>query len=165
MNSLVKDYMSKHKVLIAYVRDVYGFRKGAVVAISPTNLGFSMVKKSEDSDWKRVKPYQLPAVQRMTSLVRNDNGTEVPVFTAEDIINSQAYQKCVRADHLIRVPRFDRKLALMYAIDSALANEIEVGEDGFLYADDRVPADYDLWKALELLVERAKKVVKWDIEA
>jgi hypothetical protein len=153
MNLFVKDFLARNKVVIAYVRDVYGFRKGMVVALGPKTLGFSLVKKSEDVDYKRMKPHQLPTIQRMYHLG----------YPLEDIVESKAYQKCLNADGMIRVPRFNKDLAIYYAINSALSEEIKVEDDGTFIFDERVPADIDLWNVIEIVAERALKV-KWEVK-
>jgi hypothetical protein len=156
MDSLVRDFMSKNKVLVSYVRDVYGFRKGVVVALGKDQLGFSLVHKRMDVDWKRVMPHQLPNVQRMMHFGED----------AETIMNSEGYQKCLRNGGEIRVPKFDRKLGLMYAIDSAKRNEITFetaeDEDGLtsVIINGRVPNDPDLINVVFATRERAMKFFK-----
>jgi len=167
MNSLVKEYMARNKVVVAYVRDVYGFRTGIVVALSKNQLGYSMVNKSADVEWKRMKPYQLPTIQRMIHLD----------YSIVDIVESSAYRKCVQNDHTVRVPCFDRKLGLMYAIDSALNKEIQYNDETkeFITAKkvvgfnqemktpifkSAVNSDPELWKVIKTVAERAGKV-KW----
>ena len=53
------------KTLITYVRDEWGFKKGVVVALGPTQIGWSLVHQDKDSFRARVKPSALPVIQTL----------------------------------------------------------------------------------------------------
>jgi hypothetical protein len=149
MKSLVSEFMSKNKVLVSYVRDAYGFRKGVVVALDKDKFGFSLVNKAIDVQWKRMKPYQLPRLQRLVQL-----GVGI-----EEIVGTEAYRKCVAADHMVRVPMFNKREGLQRAIDSALNGEITY-KDGMMTMANRVPMDSDFVKVLEATRVRAENYFK-----
>ena len=169
MNSLVKNFMTNNKTVVAYVRDEYGFRKGIVVAVGPGKLGYSLVKKSEDFQWVKMLPHQLPVVQRMGTMG----------FPPEEIVTSKPYQRCIRNWNQVRVPDFNKDTGLFYAFDSALNGEITylpdtqefetiMEVDKVVYTNGElikkmksaIPSDKDLWKVIRTVAERSLKV-KW----
>ena len=164
MNGVVKDFMSKNKIIVSYVRDVYGFKKGVVVALGKDKLGFSMVKQSEDIEWKRLKPWQIPSIQRMSTMG----------VSLEEIMFSPAFEKLEKDDHSVKVPLFNKQVGLMLAIDSALRSEIQfdgeeiktskvpTGIDGVTKTiwDNRFPQDKDLLRVIYFVRHRALKA-RW----
>lgn len=174
MKSLIKDYMSKNKVLVSYVRDAYGFRKGVVVALGPTTLGYSLVNKSADVEYRDVKPWQLPAVQRMAAAKVEVDGKMVPAFSASDVLASKAYRRASE-ELVVRIPLFDRKIGIMRAIDSALNEEIKVVDGKIVTAqkvvgynletktqvtESNIPKDKDFLDVIKVVAERASRA-KW----
>jgi hypothetical protein len=176
MNSLIKDFMKRNKVLVSYVRDVYGFRKGVVVALSATELGYSLVNKSADVGYEEMKVWQLPAVQRMAAATcKLEDGTKVPVYSAENILQSKVLRKVAEDDNYVRVPMFNRKVGLHFAIDSAFDGEIKVVDGKITTAmsivgfdnttgkhimESSIPKDKDLWDVIRIVAERASRA-KW----
>lgn len=184
-NFLVRDFLQKNRVLIAYVRDVYGFRKGAVVAFMvgsntdhelaegevPTKgelrMGWSLVNKVEDIEWKELRPDQLPLIQKIDNLVENYDGQGIedsPIFQALEKKAEKAYNKLVRNHLQVRVPKFDVNQALFYALDRALddkeENRVEVVADVIL---GDVPFDRDVQEAILATYGRAQRYFKLNV--
>lgn len=176
---LIREFMDRNKVLIAYVRDPYGFRKGVVVAFMkdvtdktlPTEespvakelrLGWSLVNHTMDIDYKYLRPDQLPIMQRMETMF--EKGLEGTMeFNRIAGKADAAYEKLIRHRLSARVPLFDRNEALLRALDRALDNEevniIEVGEFDIL---GDTPLDKDVLKAIRDTYMRARKYFKLD---
>lgn len=147
MNSLVRAYLDQNKVLISYVRDVYGFLKGVVLATSASNFGFSLVHPRCDVTWKMLGPNQIPAIQRVL---------EAEGITPLDIFESKAYQSLKARSFHIPVPNFNRDIGLMFAIESAKRGDITI-KDGVQVMADHVPLDKDLVRTLNGAIRRAVK--------
>ena len=88
-------------------------------------------------------------------------------------MSSKPYRRCVNADHLVRIPLFERKEGLMRAIDSALNEEIKIVdgkittaisvvgfENGQRVTESVLPKDRDLWDVIKIVAERASRA-KW----
>jgi hypothetical protein len=155
MNSIVKYFMERNKVIVQYVYDRFGYRYGCVVAIGPGRLGWSMVNHSEDYEYKQVKPWQLPAIQRLKN-----------ILTAEDfpriMLQSPAYRAWINKDGLIRIPMFNRHRALEEAINKALRSQIfitESREEGLTFVGT-LPNDKEMMDTLIYVQDRSKRA-KW----
>ena len=169
MEHFVTNFMKQQKVLVSYVRTPYGFKKGAVVAFLKTNkletpcgttddapskeirLGWSLVN-NRDGEWKYLRPDQLPVIQRRQHLQfrhENEEYLDSKPFKMLTARADVAYKKCIRANLRIRVPKFDRTVALKLAIDRALAedeNKITLTEFGDL--EGNLPIDRDIRRAV-----------------
>ena len=136
-NGLVKDYLKNHKVLISYVRDKYGFRKGVVVAISKNQIGWSVVNP-EDYVRYRGALTSIPAIAR-------DIKWDIPI---SEITKYLTFEKgcCV-----IMQPSFDRNAGLYIALTRALQ------DDGT--GDRLLGRDKDLIQAVKDMCERAERLL------
>jgi hypothetical protein len=158
MNGLVKDFMKRNKVAVSYVRDGFGFKCGVVVALGKDVLGWAMVNHDLDSEYKSLKPHQLPAIQKFVS----KGGL--------DVLNSRAYKKYSNVDGCVKVPIFNREVGLVIAINRALNNEIKIVEtddpmdDGnmVLALEGKVPKDKGMIQAIFRMVEKSRKI-KWEV--
>ena len=117
MNSIVKDYMKRNKVMVKYVLDKFGFRYACVVAIGPGSLGWSMVHHTADSDWTSITPMSIPAIQRMAC-------KESPENFPKALLSSSVYKRYLATGGRVKVPMFNRERALEVAINRALNGEL-----------------------------------------
>ena len=149
-SAIARDFISQHRVLIGYVLDVFGFRKGVVVATGRRNVGFSIVNRSLDAEWIRIQPFRLPAIQRMVQ-------KGLPL---EEIVNSRPFRNCVRGNNAVRVPKFDTRMGFLLALDSALCGEVkfvdENVESPVVYCP-RMPNDPDLMRVVIQMIGRARR--------
>ena len=143
LNPVLKDFLSRNRVLIVHVVNKYGFKVGVVVATAKNQIGFSMVS-DQDTVWRRVDPMNLPIIRQM----RKDGKS------LEEVIASKAYQDCVRNSLVVGLPRFDRNIGLLVALGRAL--ECDIGELSDI-KQLQLPMDKDLREAAERMIARAKK--------
>lgn len=166
-NFLIRKFLQENRVLITYVRDLYGFRKGAVVALMDNEvlrIGWSSVNKTEDVMWKELRPDQLPLIQKIDHLVENYDGQGIedsPIFQALERKAEKAYNKLMRNHLEVRVPKFDVNQALFYAIDCAMKtgeDKVEVLSPDVILGD--VPFDRDVVDAIHATFDRAQRYFK-----
>ena len=138
-NPILSDYLSKNKVLIQYVYDVYGFRKGVVVSTAKDQLGWSLVS-NRDVDVQRLDPMTLPVIQK---LIRAK-------ASIEKIAASEAYLHALKEHCALPVPIFDPNIALFLAIGRSLVSTISKsqGEEGKLSIQPKSPNDKQLNAAI-----------------
>jgi hypothetical protein len=161
MESVLKDFMKRNKMIIAYSRDVFGFKNGVVVALGLDRIGWSMVNNTADIKYKRMKPHQIPSIQRMVRVVEDSSGGTYTVPDAEAILNSKAYKKLINAHGDIRVPEFNRELGLIHAIDRALNNVVVVSDGGEgMYGD--VPSDENMVNLLFRMIVRSRRSIMFN---
>lgn len=159
MNSVVKDYIKRNKVLIQYVYDSFGYRYACVVATGKGKIGWSMVHHTADSDWKKIKPQSLPAVQRMALYTAPEDFPEV-------LLKSKVYQRYLNTGGVVKVPLFNRERAIEVAINRALNNR--VGIEGKVINQDipvaefsgDMPKDPKVVEALFDIYDRSRRA-KW----
>ena len=82
LNPILKDYLLQHKVLVQYLHDLYGFRRGVLVATGKDRIGWSSVS-DHDVEIRRIDPLKLPAIQ---GLVKKG----APIA---EIMSNKAYEK------------------------------------------------------------------------
>lgn len=120
MNYVIKDYLSRRDVLIRYVYDIYGYRKGIVLAVAMNRIGFSIVNKETDVSWDCVNLYSIPVIDRL-----RNQGEDASV-----ILEHPATKKYLRKGNRIGIPDFDINKGFMYAIERA-----EMGEEVLIDGD------------------------------
>lgn len=161
MNSVVKEYMKQHKVLVQYVYDDFGYRYGAVVAIGKGQLGWSMVHHTDDSHWKEVKPWQLPAIQKMELEYSKE---EFPAA----VLHSNVFKRWLNTGGIVKVPFFQRDRALYEAINKALQGRVIIegqiieGDIPMAELSGDVPVDRQAVDALFQMYDRSRRA-NWDI--
>ena len=143
LNPVLKDFLSRNRVLIEHVVNKYGFKVGIIVATAKNQIGFSMVS-DKDTVWRRVDPMNLPIIRQMRKEGR----------TLEEVIASKAYQDCIRNSLVVGLPRFGRNIGLLVALGRSL--ECDVGELSDI-KQLQLPMDKDLREAAERIIARAKK--------
>ena len=120
MDSVVKYFLSKNKVLLQYVYDEFGFKYACVAAVGPGRIGWSMCHHTEDSILRRMKPHQLPRIQRLALTCESESEF------AMEMLNSHAYKRLMNANGYVRVPQFKRERAIEEAVNRALADKVWV---------------------------------------
>ena len=144
MNPLLRDYLTRNRVLIEYVRSVFGYKKGVVVAISKDRVGWSLVNNTLDIQWRKVSAMSIPPIQKMVN-----EGKPL-----QEIVRHPAYVRAARNEFAIRVPQFDQDVGLLKALGRALE------QGGKEKGIEPIPKDSELAAAIERMVERAKRYYK-----
>ncbi len=144
MNPVLKQYLKENKVLIQYVRNVFGYKKGIVVAISKDRVGWSLVNNTLDIQWRKVSPLSISPIQRMVN-----EGKPL-----QEIVRHPAYIKAARNEFAVRVPQFDQDVGLLKALGRALDHGDK--EKGI----EPIPKDTELVAAIERMAVRAKRYFK-----
>jgi len=149
---MVKEYLKSHKVLISYVYDDFGFRKGVVVALGKERIGWSSVNSEYDSKYQSLKPHQLPLVQKMIARAEREG-------SAIDIMNLSCVHKLIRKDLIIKVPKFDRNEGIMRAIECAENGEVKVvvAQDGKMAIEGKLPYNQPMINALSRILDRSQR--------
>lgn len=158
MFSLLKDYLESHNVLIRYVRNIYGYKIGVVVAIGKDKIGYSMVNHEDDYLYlSSIKVHQLPAIQQM---VHYSEKMGKPL----DILSSKVYKVFAQeGQNGISIPKFNREEGVRRAIEDA-ENEASihvVPDVDTITLTGRVPKDHYMVNALVDMVERSRKVKRF----
>ena len=144
MNPLLKDYLTRNRVLIEYVRSVFGYKKGIVVAISKDRVGWSLVNNTLDIQWRKVSVMSIPPIQKMVNEGKS----------LQEIVKHPAYIRAARNEFAVRVPQFDVDIGLLRALGRALDQGDK--EKGI----EPIPKDTELVAAIERMVERARRYFK-----
>ena len=108
LNPIMKDYLLRHKVLVQYLHDVYGFRRGVLVATGKDQIGWSSVS-DYDVEIRRIDPLKLPALQRLV-----EKGAAI-----SEIASNKVYRKAIKENCAVPVPIFDLNIGLFLALGRA----------------------------------------------
>ena len=108
LNPILKEYLLQHRVLVQYLHDVYGFRRGVLVATGKNRMGWSSVS-DHDVEIRRIDPLKLPALQKLVK-----KGASIPEITSH-----KAYRKAIKGNCAIPVPIFDFNIGIFLAIGRA----------------------------------------------
>jgi len=141
MKTLVKEYMKTHRVMVKYLRDRNGFKKGVVVAIDENRYGWSLVAKSD------YAPYtgsfmEIPSIKRALKYGAGP----------EDVFNLHVFNS-IRNGFAVQEPMFNKNVALDFAISRAMNAPDPLVETS-------LPADPDLLEGISFLLRRAEKFFK-----
>jgi hypothetical protein len=127
MFSLVKDFLSKNKVVITYVRDALGFKIGVVVAVGRDKIGYSMVNHRHDYQKKVLQLHQLPGIQKLQELQLKGVQINILQSHAYKVFTTLIKEKMENYDEPdINVPLFDRNIGLSKAIEMAMNGTFKV---------------------------------------
>ena len=150
-NPILLDYLSKHKVLIEYVKDIYGFKKGVVVATAQDRVGWSLID-AWDVRIEQHDPIKLPAVQK---LIKGK-------VTLEQITSSKSYKRAIKEHCAIPVPIFDPNIGIFIAIGRSLSSNISesASEQGETRIKPPPPNDVELLTAIQKMLDRSKRYFK-----
>lgn len=182
--SIAKEVLEKDNILLSYITDKFGFKKGVVIAIGPGQVGWSLVNK-RDYEYQELGLEQIPA---LAGYIHNpeayialepilededdedENGDPIEL-TAEDttlsaaealnlLITNPAFKAWAASGGVLRVPLFDRKAGIETALDRArLYNSIKPNQ-GLTFDEVPLPTDRDLRRALEYMVRRSHRYYK-----
>jgi len=108
LNPILKEFLLQHGVLVQYLHDIYGFRRGVLVATGKDRIGWSSVS-DYDVEIQRIDPLKLPTIQ---GLVKNG----APIAA---IMSNRAYRRAIKKNCAIPVPIFDLNIGLFLAIGRA----------------------------------------------
>jgi hypothetical protein len=141
-NSLAKEAI-KQGIMIAYVRDKFGFKKGVVVAIGPGELGWSMVDAA-DHEGRFLTVENIPILAKY--LCNPDNHDVIPADAALDcFVHHPAFKAWEREGGYISVPLFDRARGIEQAVNRARAIKATPPIDRPLtFEDTFIPRDKEL---------------------
>lgn len=160
----VKKYIADNEVLINYVRDSAGFRKGVVVATKvdgTIRIGWSLVNHM-DYDYYAGNLKGVPAYQRWRKSldIKIDDAYEAAkdgadgalhdlpnAVTVLDMLTSWSIFKKIQAHELLQ-PRFNRTLGLEMAIGRALKNDPSEVQD--------LPSDTELIETVNHMIVRSE---------
>jgi hypothetical protein len=172
MNKIeASEYFRGNRVVVVYVRDIYGYRKGIVVALSPTQIGWSMVSK-RDFDYQNVNPMQTPYVQRIMArkvpisplMTKGEIAEAIRANNEIDsaVLNDIGFQKVMKNDNWINVPVFNRASGLLRAINRAARSKFSINTDekgivSFEANDPKFPKDEDLNDAVLRVIDKASR--------
>ena len=115
LNPILRDYLSQHKVLVQYLHDIYGFRRGVLVATGKDRIGWSSVS-DYDVEIRRVDPLKLPVVRKSIR-----EGAPIEKITA-----SKAYRKAIKEHCSVAFPLFDLNIGIFLAIGRAEKGMVQI---------------------------------------
>ena len=96
LNPILKAYLLQHKVLVQYLHDLYGFRRGVLVATGKDRIGWSSVS-DYDVEIRRIDPLKLPTIQ----------GLMKKGASLAEIMSNKAYEKQSKKTALSLFRSFD----------------------------------------------------------
>jgi len=140
--TLTGQFIIEHSVKVAYVRNIFGYRKGVVVKIGKgkdAKYGWSLVHKSDYDFNKKVNYNQLPVFQ--------ENIYHDKVEVLEKLLNNSGY---------VRSPKFNKEHGKAIAINRALQEPIIV-DPTFPILVGEMPHDKDLVAVLVDMIEHNRK--------
>ena len=108
LNPILKTYLLQHKVLVQYLHDLYGFRRGVLVATGKDRIGWSSVS-DRDVEIRRIDPLKLPTIQ----------GLMKKGASLTEIMSNKAYRKAIKENCAVPVPIFDFNMGIFLAIGRA----------------------------------------------
>ena len=88
-------------MLVQYLHDLYGFRRGVLVATGKDRIGWSSVS-DHDVEIRRIDPLKLPTIQGLLK-----KGAAI-----SEIASHKAYRKAIKENCAIPVPIFDPNIGL-----------------------------------------------------
>lgn len=127
--NFVKKFLNENRVLLSYIYDENGFKRGVALAINANQVGWSLVS-AEDYEPYRGRWQNIPAVQRIVreaDTVGDITAAELtkrifalPAFTKTGRI---PVSRIVSARELmVMKPRFDKYTGIAIALRRALAD-------------------------------------------
>lgn len=143
--NFVKKFLNENRVLLSYIYDENGFKRGVALAISPTQVGWSLVSNEDYIPYTgRLK--DIPAVQRIVQVneLAVAAGTVSAAGLAEEIFSLPAFATIGRLPQaskgaaiparllLVQKPNFDKYTGIAIALRRALRDS---GEESILPED------------------------------
>ena len=157
--NFVKRFLKENRVLLSYIYDENGFKRGVALAINANQVGWSLVS-AEDYEPYRGRWQNIPAVQRIVQeadTVGDITAAELtkrifalPAFTKTDRAlrrQSPLYIRTV-SELVVMKPRFDKYTGIAIALRRALADTKNEPQD--------LPADANAIAAITNVAARAE---------
>jgi hypothetical protein len=148
MTTVLREFVMNHKMLVLYFNNLFGYRKGIIVALSENQIGWSCVHK-EDRVYRQMSPEQIPVIKQMIRCG----------VAAKDIFQSEPFKKYLRYYCKAEVPTFSRDEGLLIAIDRAVYCQKIVIENHKV-VEPKLPHMKELHRAFILMTQKAKKFFK-----
>ena len=153
--NFVKKFLNENRVLLSYIYDENGFKRGVALAINANQVGWSLVS-AEDYEPYRGRWQNIPAVQRIVQeadTVEDITAAELtkrifalPAFTKTGRV-PDARIVSVR-ELAVMKPRFDKYTGIAIALRRALADTKNEPQD--------LPADANAIAAITNVAARAE---------
>lgn len=115
----LKDFLKSNTTLITYTRDVHGYKNGVVVAIGSGRTGFSKVSPEDSTSIVSVQ--SLPYWNRFSQYFKDSKQEDFLKSRFSELEKSIA--SISETFWLGSHPKFERFLALKYAINMAISNK------------------------------------------
>ena len=153
--NFVKKFLNENRVLLSYIYDENGFKRGVALAINANQVGWSLVS-AEDYEPYRGRWQNIPAVQR---IVREADtvGDITAAELTKRIFALPAFTKTGRVpdarivsvrELAVMKPRFDKYTGIAIALRRALADTKNEPQD--------LPADANAIAAITNVAARAE---------
>lgn len=153
--NFVKKFLNENRVLLSYIYDENGFKRGVALAINANQVGWSLVS-AEDYEPYRGRWQNIPAVQRIVreaDTVEDITAAELtkrifalPAFTKTGRV-PDARIVSVR-ELVVMKPRFDKYTGIAIALRRALADTKNEPQD--------LPGDANAIAAITNVAARAE---------
>lgn len=132
------EFLKNKDVKVAYVRDIFGYKKGVVVKIGrgkDAKYGWSLSNKS-DGDYIEREIHQLPVF----------HGKKLAADKELEIVKVLFKQRGI-----VRVPYFDTEVGKVIALSRALKNKVFMKDD--VVVAHNLPIDKDLINVIRDMIE------------
>ena len=143
--SYVREYFANHRVLIQYVRDSFGLRKGVVIAIAPGVVGWSEIHPDDYIPWQ----YNLKDLCNLPSISK--------ILASEEAVRANL-SRCFDKPGYVRIylPSFDRKVGFEKALARATTLTTPFTEEESVdFERLGVPHDQDLRATIKAMIPRS----------
>lgn len=144
-------------IILSYITDKYGFRKGVVLAIGAGQLGWSLVSK-EDHEYRDLGIEQLPwlaAFIQHPNRYRQEEKKLSAKKAIDILIHDPAFKSWSANGGMIQVPQFNRIRGIEDAYNRAILYSKTMPGKGLNFSDVPLPNDPDLMRALEIVNRRS----------
>lgn len=125
--NFVKKFLNENRVLLSYIYDENGFKRGVALAINANQVGWSLVS-AEDYEPYTGRWQNIPAVQRIvreadTALIEDITAAELTkrIFALPAFAKTCKVPISARELHVMK-PRFDKYTGIAIALRRALAD-------------------------------------------
>jgi len=155
--SRAKNILDTQNILLAYITDKFGFKKGVILAIGPGQIGWSLVNKN-DYHYETLGIEQIP---KLANFIQNPTRNGQDEVTADEalsaLVDDTAFKAFIEAGGFIQVPDFDRASGIVQAYDRALLYQATKPDSGLTFDDVPLPHDKDLRGAIMYMIDRSHR--------
>jgi hypothetical protein len=138
--NFAKKFLAENRVVVEFIYDDNGFRRGVVVAINKDQIGWSLVS-DEDYTLYKGRIADIPGIKRLLA-----EAVLAPADALEAIFKLPVFTRIERG-YRPKMPAFDKNLGFAIAIRRALADKGQTRE---------LPMNEAAVKAIENVLEKAK---------